>query len=300
MNAHFNTTAPTASAPTISSAAMLAELSMSVWLGRKKDKRASDDVTYSSHAAKGVASVNKKLLGDCAELTAIQKFVSNVRSVHYASTMPWSDTGLRLLPTAQYFKYHEQMTALQNEFDRLVQVFLDAYDWEVMQAQTKLGALFNRDEYPTVDSLRGKFAFRLNYIPVPDAGDWRVDMGNETQVALRNQYQKFYSDQMERAMRDVWERLHNEAQRFVKQLDVDAEGKKGKLYQSTIDHLSHLTDMLDAANFTNDPNLQLAQAKLRSAVHGVAKDDLVRNPGFRADTKKKVEEAIKALPSLDL
>jgi hypothetical protein len=298
MNANFNT-APTASAPTISSAAMLAELSMSVWLGRKKDKRASDDVTYQSHAAKGVASVNKKLLGDCAELTAIQKFVGNVRTTHYASTMPWSDTGLRLLPTAQYFKYHEQMTALQNEFDRLVQVFLDAYDWEVMQAQTKLGALFNRDEYPTVDSLRGKFAFRLNYIPVPDAGDWRVDMGNETQNALRDQYQKFYEKQMHGAMSDLNTRLHEQLLRMVAQLEVTPD-RKGKVYQSTIDNINNLIDLLGATNYTNDPMLQLAEAKLRSALYGADKDDLVRNPAYREATKKQVEEAIKSLPSLDL
>lgn len=295
MNFELNTTAPT-----ISSAAMLAELSISVWTGRRKDKRASDDVTTQSHAHKGVASVNKKLLGDCAELVSIQKFASNVRTVHYASTMPWSDTGMRLLPTAQYFKYHEQMTQLQTEFDRLVQVFLEAYDWEVMQAQTKLGSLFIRDEYPTLESLRDKFAFRLNYIPVPDAGDWRVDMGNETQNALRAQYEKFYSEQMDRAMRDVWQRLHDELQRFIKQLDVDASGRKGKIYQSTMDHVMHLIDMMDAANFTNDPSLQLAQARLRQTLGGLTPADLRSSDAFRASTKRDLEEAIKSLPSLDM
>jgi len=298
MMTNFNTT-PTTSAPTISSAAMLAELSVSVWLGRKKDKRASEDVTYNSHAAKGVASVNKKLLGDCEELDTIQKFVSNVRTVHYASTMPWSDTGLRLLPTAQYFRYHEQMTGLQAEFDRLVQVFLDAYDWEVMQAQTKLGDLFNRDEYPTVDALRGKFAFRLNYIPVPDAGDWRVDMNNETQMALRAQYEAFYEKQMHGAMSDLNARLHEQLVRMVAQLEVTPD-RKGKVYQSTIDNIGNLIDLLGATNYTNDPMLQLAEAKLRSALYGADKDDLVRNPAYREATKKAVEEAIRALPSLDM
>jgi len=298
MNFELNT--PETSAPTISSAAMLSELSISVWTGRKKDKRASDDVTTQSHAAKGVASVNKKLLGDCEELVSIQKFASNVRTVHYASTMPWSDTGMRLLPTAQYFKYHEQMTQLQNEFDRLVQVFLDAYDWEVMQAQTKLGSLFIRDEYPTLDSLRDKFGFRLNYIPVPDAGDWRVDMGNETQNALRSQYQKFYGEQMERAMRDVWQRLHDELKRFIKQLDVDASGRKGKIYQSTMDHVMHLLDMMDATNFTNDPTLQLSQAKLRQTLTGLTPSDLRGSDMVRQATKRDLEEAIKSLPSLDM
>ena len=111
------------SAPSIGSSAMLVDFSASVWTGRKKDKRASDDVTEANFAASGMASVHKKLLGDCQELEAIQKFVANGRNRHSAMTMPWSDTGLRLLPTAQYFKYHQAMTEMINEYWRLVAVF---------------------------------------------------------------------------------------------------------------------------------------------------------------------------------
>jgi hypothetical protein len=294
--AHFN--APTASAPTISSSSMLVELSISVWTGRKKDRAASDDVTRMNHANVGVASVNKKLLGDCEELVAIQKFAGNVRSGHYAMTMPWSDSGLRLLPTAQFFKYNEQITALRTEFDRLVETFLSAYDWEVMQAQTKLGNLFIRDEYPTIESLRDKFGFRINYIPLPDAGDWRVNMEQETTASLKAQYAAFYQAQMETAMRDVWERLHEHVTRFIKQLGVDEEGKKGKIFQSTIDHVQSLTDMLGMTNFTNDPNLSLAEARLRAALRDVTQADLKNDEFLREDTKRAMEQAIAALPSL--
>jgi hypothetical protein len=294
--AHFN--APAVSAPTISSASMLVELSISVWTGRKKDRAASDDVTRMNHANMGVASVNKKLLGDCEELVAIQKFGANVRSGHYAMTMPWSDSGLRLLPTKQFFKYNEQITALRAEFDRLVEVFLSAYDWEVMQAQTKLGNLFIRDEYPTVESLRAKFGFRLNYIPLPDAGDWRVDMEHETTASLKSQYAQFYQSQMEGAMRDVWERLHEHVTRFINQLGVDEDGKKGKIFQSTIDHVQSLTDMLGMTNFTNDPNLSLAEARLRAALRDVTQADLKNDEFLREDTKRAMEQAIAALPSL--
>lgn len=290
----------TVSAPSISSASMLVELSMSVWTGRKKDKAASADVTSRNMALRGTANVNKKLLGDCEELVAIQKFASNVRTMHYSMTMPWSDTGMRLLPTTVYFKYHQQMTQLQGEFDRLVQRFLDAYDWEVVQAQTKLGNLFHRDEYPTADSLRDKFGFRMSYIPLPDAGDWRVDMERGAQDALKQQYAAFYSKQVEGAMRDLWERLHSELTRFVAQLDVDAEGKKGKIYDSTMQHVLHLTDMLGAANFTNDPALELAQGRIRAALDGVDRADLVNNEKFRADTKRAMQSAIDALPGLGM
>jgi len=296
MNA-MNTTAITA--PSISSASMLVELSISVWTGRRKDRTVSDEVTMSKHAKSGVANVTKKLLADCDELVAIQKFASNARGSHYASTLPWSDSGIRLLPTARYFDYQKHMTGLQNEFERLVEAFLAAYDWEVMEAQTSLGDLFDRDEYPTVDALRHKFAFRLNYIPVPDVGDWRVDMEREAQDALREQYQSFYEDQMGRAMGDLNERLREQLERMVSQLEV-SETRKGKVYQSTIDNISNLIDLLGATNYTHDPQLQLAEAKLRAALYGASKDDLVKNPAYREATRKSVEEAIAALPGLDM
>ena len=66
----------TESAPSISSSAMLVELSISTWTGRKLDKQASQVVTTTNNASSGVANVHKKLLGDCAELDMIQKFVA--------------------------------------------------------------------------------------------------------------------------------------------------------------------------------------------------------------------------------
>jgi hypothetical protein len=102
---------PNISTPSIASSAMLVEFSASQWTARKKDKKASAEVTADNHAETGVANVNKKLLGNCAELDAVHKLTGAIRNIHYGMTMPWSDTGLRLLPTAQYFKYHQTMTS---------------------------------------------------------------------------------------------------------------------------------------------------------------------------------------------
>lgn len=213
----------TTNAPSISTSAMLVELSISTWTGRKLDKRASQDVTAQASAQKGVANVNKKLLGDCAELDAVQKFTANARNVHYAMTMPWSDTGLRLLPTTQYFKYHREMSTLQAEYERLVNVFLQAYDWEISQAQVKLGDLFNSDEYPTADSLTSKFKFKMNYMPLADAGDWRVDIGNEAKDVLATQYESYYATQLQTAMGDVWSRAHDALTKMSERLDYSDE-----------------------------------------------------------------------------
>ena len=294
------TAEPTIQTTSISSSSMLVELNISVWVGRKKDKAASADVTAQNSARAGVASVNKKLLGDCAELTAVQKFAGNARNLHYSMTMPWSDSGMRLLPTTIYFKYHQQMTQLQNEFDRLVEVFLNAYDWEVVQAQAKLGNLFHRDEYPTAESLRDKFSFRMSYIPLPDAGDWRVDMEREAQDELKSQYEDFYQKQVNNAMGDLWDRMHKQLIKLVAQLDVDAEGKKGRIYTSTMENVLGLADMLEAANFTSDPTLELVCNRIRAGLDGVDRNDLSNNDRFRDDTRKTMQAAIDALPGLGM
>jgi len=289
--------------PSISTSAMLVELSISTWTGRKLDKRASQDVTAQASAQKGVANVNKKLLGDCAELDAVQKFTANARNVHYAMTMPWSDTGLRLLPTTQYFKYHREMTTLQAEYERQVNVFLQAYDWEISQAQVKLGDLFNSDEYPTADSLTSKFKFKMNYMPLADAGDWRVDIGNEAKDVLATQYESYYATQLQTAMGDVWSRAHDALAKMSERLDY-ADGPTKKIFRdSLVDNVVDIIELLGACNITNDPTMELAQKKLSTAMRGITPDALREDAYLRAETKRHVDEVkkiINNLPSLGM
>jgi len=295
---------PQVTAPSISSAAMIVDFNASVWTARKKDRKASEDVTDANHADKGVANVSKNLLGNCAELDAVQKFAANVRNRHYSMTMPWSDNGSRLLTTAQYFRYHEVMTDLQQEFYRLVEQFLQVYEWKIMEAQAKLGALFNRDEYPTRAGLESKFAFRMAYIPLPDSGDFRIDIGNEGMVQIQAQYEAQYAAQIKGAMNDVWKRLHDNLTTLVRQLDVDEKGKGNRLFDTVFDGALALTDMLRTCNVTGDSQMEAMRLKLEQAFttnnQPVNLHQIKNSPTLRANTQEKLTAAIAALPSLDM
>ena len=288
MNMQANMVAPAISVPSVSNASMLVELSIGSWTGRKLDKRASQDVTDNAKAAKGVANVHKKLLGDCAELDAVQKFVANARNVHYSSTAPWSDTGLRILPTARYFKYHEQMTGLQDEFARLTDAFLQAYDWEISQAQVKLGDLFNPDEYPTADSLRGKFKFKINYIPLPAAGDWRVDMEQDALDTLKDHYEKFYNNQLQVALKDVWSRTHDALSKMSERLDYSDDETKKVFRDSLVENVLEVVDLLGDFNITGDAQMSAMRDKLEDAMRGVTPEALREDEYLRSETKRQV------------
>ena len=290
----------TPSTPSISSSAMMVEVSFSTWTGRKLDKRASTDVTRSNGADTGTANVHKKLLGDCEELKAVQKFAANARNIHYSMTMPWSDTGMRLLPTAMYAKYHQAMTDFQNEFERLAQVFIDAYEWEISQAQARLGALFHADDYPSADSIAAKFGFRINYLPLPESGDFRIDVGNDAKEQLTSHYTTQYSGFLERAMNDVWRRVYDSLSKMSERLDYGDHEQKKIFRDTLVDNVLDMVDLLDVCNVTGDSQMSAMRLNLEDALRGITPDALREDAFLRAETKRAVDNAIKSLPSLDI
>lgn len=292
----------------------MVELSISVWTGRKMDKKASNDITSQNGAARNTANVSKKLLANSQELTAIQKIAGNIRNTHYAMTMPWSDTGLRLLPTAQYFDYHNVLTQLEAEFNKLVERFLQEYEWEIAEAQVNLGALFHRDEYPTLTSLRDKFAFKLTYIPLPTSGDFRLDIGNEAQDTIKQHYESYYTAQLNSAMDDVWRRTYDALSRMSERLDytekevqvVDAKGKARtkvegrKVFRDTlVENVRDMIGLLDTCNVTGNSQMAAMKAQLEETMYAVTPDALRSNSQLRKDTKKAVDSALRNLPTLD-
>jgi hypothetical protein len=291
----------------ISAASMQVEVSISAWAGRKKDKTATAQVTADNHAEVGAASVHKKLLGSCQELVAVTKFVANTRNRHYAMTLPWNDTGMRMITTQQYLSgYPAEMGALQTEFYRLVNVFLTSYDWEVLQAQARLGTLFNANDYPKREELESKFSFRINFYPIPESGDWRVDVGNEQLAELKSHYEGVYARNIKLAMDDMWRRVYDTLTHMSDRLDVDnnkldkhGNPRRNTFHDSMVSNALEQVDMLKACNITNDPTMDRMARKLSVTFHGVTADQLRNNDTLREDTKQAVDEALKALPTLN-
>ena len=299
------TAVPQVSTPSIQSSAMIVEFNASVWTGRKKDKGASAQVTMQNNAYDGAASVSKKLLGDCDELDAVQKFIGNTRNTHYALTMPWSDLGQRLIPTAMFFDYQAAMTDREQEFNRLVQAFLDVYDWEIIQSRTKLGDLFNDADYVSVHDLARKFAFSVTYSPVPEAGDFRVDMGNEQAAILKTQYQEHYEAQITKAMGDVFNRTRKYLERLHNSLGYNHSGKLNPLHNTTFEGVLDMIDMLKACNLTGDTQMEAIRVKLEDQFRGVGKlpispEALKEDSTLRAETRAVVADVISSLPTIDL
>lgn len=279
----------------IARAAMLVDLQISIYSGRKQDKRTQAEVTTSKGAnSKRAASVYKSLFADCTELDAITKFQARARAEHYRLTLPWNDYGARLLPTKALLDYQQAMGRYQAEFDRLVGAFLDKYDTLVAAAAFQLGTLFERDEYPDRDQVAKKFRMETSFTPLPTSGDFRLDIENEVQQELVDKYEKRITEQIAAANQDSWTRLYEALKRLSDRLVIDEDGKKKVFHDTMVTGALELCELLDQLNVTGDTSLTKASRQLEAVLSGVTPKELREEDGTRITTKQKVDEILAA------
>jgi len=275
----------------IASSAMLVEVSISSWTARKLDRGVSDEVNKSKNADKDVARVNKSLLAGAVQLKHVNSLASEIRHYVNKSTMPWSDTGPRLLPTTAFADFKIQMDTYEAEFTRLVTNFLTIYPTLVSAQAFKLGAMFNRDEFPSVEKLERKFNFRLTFSPVPEVGDFRVDIGTEATAVLVEEYELSYTRRLNLAMDDIRTRLHEALNHVSDRLGY--EGGKKKHFQNTlVDNLNAVLVAADLMNLVDDPKLKEARDKAAAIIATVSPEELRKNDAIRDDVKSNIDDIL--------
>lgn len=280
----------------IDTCAMLVEFNASVWTARKLDRSVTDEVVSNKNAAaKDAARVNKHLLAGRTELEVIQQMVGRARQYVYDNTLPWSDAGLRLLPTISFMDFNKRMDEFSEEFRLLVDEFVNVYPTLITAQAMQLGAMFKRDDYPSPNEIFTKFSFRLNYMPVPTAGDFRVDVGNAAQAELRNRMEEMVEERVGNAMQDIRTRLGEHLKRMSDRLTSDVvagELKHRRFHDTLVSGALELCDLTKALNITGDADLEGARKELFEALSGVTSKELRENHQIRQDTKKAVDSLL--------
>jgi hypothetical protein len=273
----------------IGSSALLVEVSVSSWSARKLDKKVTEEVNVNKGASRSASRTNKNLLADDEKLEAINKYAANFRNWLYSETLPWSNSGLRLIPTAKFFDFKTTLDKYKAEFEGLVSDFVTDYPTRIAAQAFKLGSMFNRDEYPNQDDIAHKFRFSYCFSPVPEAGHFLVDLGEEMEKELRDEYEKAYEERVNSAMKDLWTRLKDSLDKIAERLTPD-EGGKNKIFRdSLVDNVLDLCGMLRDLNVTNDVNLEKARREVEMLLSGVVADDLRKSEEIRKDVKSEVD-----------
>lgn len=279
-------------AVSISSSAVLVDLNISLWTARRLDKQVSKEIDNIKRTHTKAGNYNKHILAGSAHLEAITKLAGEIREWHTRQTLPWSDTGTRLLPMNNFFEYKLQLGEYETEFYNRINAFIKEYPSTVTGMAFNLGQLFNRAEYPEVERIASKFNLRYTIMPVPEANDFRVDVEEAIRTEMREEYEKSYTARVEAAMDDAWSRLHVTLEHMVDRLS----GKDKKIFRnSLIENALELTSLLTKLNVTKDPKLEDARKALEQSLVGVTPEELRTSEGAREEILARVTEIMDRL-----
>lgn len=187
------------------------------------------------------------------------------------------------------------MGKLEEQFTTLVNDFITVYPTLITAQAMALGDMFNRSEYPHPNDIARKFSFRVNYMPVPKAGDFRVDVGNEAQKELQDKLSKLADERVEAALKDARDRLKGHLDRMMERLRVETvNGKvvRGRIHDSLIEGGLELCEMLKSLNITNDLQLEAARVEVERVLKSVTPDDLRQHNDARTEVRTQVADIL--------
>jgi hypothetical protein len=279
----------------ISTSSMLVDLSIRSWTGTKIDRDTTQMVDVVNSTTTNAGKYQKNLFAGTKDLHDINKFDSRIRAWNISQTLPWSDKGQRLLPSSKFFEYKQALSNFEAMRKNMIDKFLENYDDLIDQASQALGTLFVRDDYPDQMQVAKQFEFKYSFLPVPVAGDFRVDVGNEAIADLHNQFNASVTDRVHNAMADVTWRLEDCLKRMSERLasdDSGAESKKKIFRDTLVTNAQELVQDLKHLNITNDPAIEAARKQLSSVVNGLDAGTLRDSESTRQEVKSQVDDIL--------
>lgn len=276
----------------ISSSAVLVSLNISVWPASTIDKEVTTRVLDDAMAHQNAGKFKKDLLAGTSLRKDIENRAARSRQFHAKQTIPWADKGDRLLPTCLFLEYKQTIDKELLEFNGMCEEFFQAYPTLCAAAPVNMGKLFKRDDYPDLDVVRGRFGFRSRISPLPEAGDFRLDAGNQEiadQIAdIKTKYDADMQARLADAMRDPWDRLHKMLTTISSKLTDDKS--EGKRYHDTlVTNPLELCALLGKLNITKDPKLEDARLQLEATMRHADIEVIKSSPDVRESIKAKVD-----------
>ena len=278
----------------ITSSAMLVELNLSVWTASKLDKAETSKVTTNNSAVKGAAQVRKNLMAGTSYRKDIADYAAGCRLWHNSQTLPWAEKGARLIPTSLFMDYKSEANVRKATFNKMVNEFITVYPSLVQTAQNYLVGLFDPTDYPDAEVVRSKFGYRQVFSPVPESGDFRLQVADQDLQELREQYEESFNSRIADAMREPWDRLHKTLTSISSKLTaVEGDEEKKRYHDTLITNAQGLCAMLTHLNITKDPKLEDARRQLELTMLGADMDMIKEDPHVRSVMKDKVDNILK-------
>jgi flagellar hook-basal body complex protein FliE len=165
---------------------------------------------------------------------------------------------------------------------------------DAVNGKGKLGKLFNRADYPTVDELRALYSRRIHTYPMPKT-DYVAQAQSEVGQIIAQTMATEMAERFKEAMQFAWTKLHDSLTWALDTCENIEAGKAGaKVHDVSCKRLLSLADDLKYLNIADDPKLETARQQLEVLLNGKSaaslKESLKNDPDARTTIVTKVRE----------
>jgi hypothetical protein len=282
----------------ITTKAMLVSLTIKAWSGAKIDKRVGQDVAAREGADNDAGHYSKKLVAKDA-LADIKAISSKARAKHYEYTLPWSQDGGRILPSAVYAKHAAEMRQHEDDFELAVKAFMADYKGQILLAQRRLGSMFVEADYPDPQDIESKFAWEINVMPIPSGNDFRVSLSQDMTNAIRQDIEAKTGKAVQDATRSLFERVSKTISHMAESLEEYGEvienGKVKKINpfrDSVVGNIQELVELLPVLNITGDSALTNITENIKKSLLNASAKDLREDPALRREVAKDARKVL--------
>jgi hypothetical protein len=268
--------------------AMLSHVAIHFYGFRKYDRDVSDTAAEAFDADEDSGRYNKSLI-ERAGLKYLQRIAGSIRRFHRTNTLPWGDDEYRILTSQNYIEHSKGLRDLIATFNKTVDEFCSK-ELPVLyaQAQKKLGKMYKPDEYPDINSVRGKYWVKVKVKPVPIGDDFRISTFSKKEIdTIRTEIDEEKKSAVDEAMKALWQRLQSPLEKMADKLSEKDSIFRDSLVQNIID----IVELIPKLNL-GDPELDKFGKEISKKLCVQDPKELRKDKKLRKETQKAAKEIL--------
>lgn len=255
-------------------------------IGRLGNRKKVSAMDVEVDADKNLIRVSKSLLSS-KELQNILNLDQEIRKYVYDNCLPF-DTGVHLIPFPMIEGVDKKLRELSERRKALIEIFLEAYPKLVQEQSGRLRAIYNPNDYPSVERVREKFSFAWRYVNFGVPGQLK-NISAEIFKEEREKAAKVMQDAAAEIQNVMRESLAELVKHLADRLENDKDGKPKMFKEATITKLKEFLDTFDFRNIVNDQELKEQVEKARALISGVTGESIRTSDSLRASLKKGID-----------
>lgn len=279
-------------------ATMAAVRVMFTWLGSRKTltQEQKSQAADTFGAERAYLSAGKKLLDTShPAFKAVTAVRTRVIAFWKGISLPYPESGIRLIRQSDISSFTVQMTAMKAELDEAV-IQLDAqYDELKSAARRRLGSLYNAGDYPA--TLRGWFDVSYDF-PSVEPPEYLRQLSPQLFQQEADRVAARFDEAVQLAEQAFTEELSKLVSHLTERLSGSDDGKPKVFRDSAVENLREFFDRFRHLNIRSDQHLDDLVAQAQRVVRGVEPQQLRDNQALRQQVASQLSGVQSVLDGL--